>query len=79
VNGETRTGVTTMRIDAGMDTGEMLLRQEVEISAKETAPELAARLSELGAPLMAETLRAWQREQSHRKCKTTRKRAPRQC
>jgi len=57
VNGETRTGVTTMRIDAGMDTGEMLLRQELEISAKETAPELAARLSELGAPLMAETLR----------------------
>ncbi len=57
VNGETRTGVTTMRIDAGMDTGEMLLQREVEISAKETAPELATRLSELGAPLMAETLR----------------------
>src|SRR6266436_9070580 len=46
-----------MRIDAGLDTGEMLLRQEVGISAKETAPELAARMSELGAPLMAETLR----------------------
>ena len=57
VNGETRTGVTTMRIDAGMDTGEMLLRREIEIGAKETAPELAARLSELGGPLMAETLR----------------------
>jgi methionyl-tRNA formyltransferase len=57
VNGEIRTGLTTMRIDAGMDTGEMLLRREVEILAKETAPELAARLSELGAPLMAETLR----------------------
>ncbi len=57
VNGETRTGVTTMRIDAGMDTGEMLLRRETEIGAKETAPELAARLSEVGAPLMAETLR----------------------
>jgi methionyl-tRNA formyltransferase len=57
VNGETRTGVTTMRIDAGMDTGEILLRREVEIGAKETAPELAARLSESGAPLMAETLR----------------------
>jgi len=58
VNGEIRTGVTTMRIDAGMDTGEMLLRREIEIGAKETAPELAARLSELGGPLMAETLRA---------------------
>jgi len=57
VNGETRTGVTTMRIDAGMDTGEMLLQREVEISADETAPELATRMAELGAPLMAETLR----------------------
>jgi len=56
-NGETRTGLTTMRIDAGMDTGEMLLRREIEIAAKETAPELSARLSEFGAPLMAETLR----------------------
>ena len=57
VNGETRTGVTTMRIDAGMDTGDMLLQREVEIGPAETAPELALRLSELGAPLMAETLR----------------------
>src|SRR6266404_5034913 len=57
VNGETRTGVTTMRIDAGMDTGEMLLQREIEIGAKETAPELAARMSEAGAPLMADTLR----------------------
>jgi methionyl-tRNA formyltransferase len=57
VNGETRTGVTTMRIDAGMDTGEMLLQQAIDMGAKETAPELAARLSEAGAPLMAETLR----------------------
>jgi methionyl-tRNA formyltransferase len=57
VNGETRTGVTTMRIDAGMDTGEMLLQREMEIGATETAPELAARMSELGAPLMVETLR----------------------
>ena len=56
VNGETRTGVTTMRIDAGMDTGETLLQREIEIGAKETAPELAARMSESGAPLMAETL-----------------------
>src|SRR6266478_3583482 len=56
VNGETLTGVTTMRIDAGMDTGEMLLQREIEIGAKETAPELAARMSESGAPLMAETL-----------------------
>ena len=57
VNGETRTGVTTMRIDAGMDTGDMLLQREIEIGPTETAPELVLRLSELGAPLMAETLR----------------------
>jgi methionyl-tRNA formyltransferase len=57
VNGEAKTGVTTMRIDAGMDTGEILLQREIEIGAKETAPELTSRLSELGAPLTAETLR----------------------
>jgi methionyl-tRNA formyltransferase len=57
VNGETRTGVTTMRIDAGMDTGDMLLQREMEIGTKETAPELAARMAVFGAPLMAETLR----------------------
>jgi methionyl-tRNA formyltransferase len=57
VNGETKTGVTSMRIDAGMDTGEMLLQREMEIGPRETAPELAARMSELGAPLMTETLR----------------------
>ena len=55
--GETRTGLTSMRIDAGMDTGEMLLRREVEIGARETTPELAARMAEVGAPLMLETLR----------------------
>jgi methionyl-tRNA formyltransferase len=55
--GETRTGNTTMRIDAGMDTGEMLLQQELGIGPDETTPELSARLSEAGGPLMAETLR----------------------
>jgi len=55
-NGETKTGVTTMRIDAGMDTGEMLLRREIEIGSAETAPELTARMAEIGAPLLAETL-----------------------
>ncbi len=57
VNGETVSGITTMRIDAGMDTGEMLLRHEMAIGTNETAPELAARMSETGAPLMMETLR----------------------
>jgi methionyl-tRNA formyltransferase len=57
LNGDSRTGLTTMRIDAGMDTGEMLLQQELEIGAEETAPELAARMAEAGKTLMAETLR----------------------
>jgi methionyl-tRNA formyltransferase len=56
VNGETRTGLTTMRIDAGMDTGDILLQRAFEIDANETAPELSTRLSETGAPLIAETL-----------------------
>jgi methionyl-tRNA formyltransferase len=64
-NGETRTGNTTMRIDAGMDTGEMLLQQELEIGAKETAPELLARLSEAGAGLITETLRGLQEGTLH--------------
>jgi methionyl-tRNA formyltransferase len=56
-NGESITGNTTMRIDAGMDTGEMLLQQELAIGPDETAPELAQRLAEAGAELMVETLR----------------------
>ena len=55
-NGETRTGVTTMQIDAGMDTGPILLHQEMEIGPDETAPELLARMAEAGAPLMVQTL-----------------------
>jgi methionyl-tRNA formyltransferase len=57
VNGEARTGLTTMRIDAGMDTGEMLLQEELAIGADETAPQLMVRLAEVGAPLMVKTLR----------------------
>ena len=56
-NGETRTGLTTMRIDAGMDTGDILVQGEMDIGPAETAPELAVRMSEAGAPLMEETLR----------------------
>jgi methionyl-tRNA formyltransferase len=55
-NGETRTGVTTMRIDAGLDTGEMLLKWETAISAEENALELGPRLATAGAELLVETL-----------------------
>lgn len=59
-NGETVTGVTSMRIDAGMDTGDMLLKSEISIGPAETAPELTARLSEAGVPVMLKTLRGLQ-------------------
>jgi len=55
-NGETRTGVTTMRINAGLDTGDMLLKVETEIGADETAVELGGRLAQTGADLLVETL-----------------------
>jgi methionyl-tRNA formyltransferase len=54
--GETVTGVTTMRIDAGLDTGDILLQRETPIAAEDTAVTLAPRLAEMGAPLMVETL-----------------------
>jgi methionyl-tRNA formyltransferase len=56
-NGETRTGVTTMRIDAGLDTGDMLLKWETEIGMEEDALELGTRLAQAGAQLLVETLR----------------------
>jgi methionyl-tRNA formyltransferase len=55
-NGESVTGNTSMRIDAGMDTGEMLLQQELPIGPNETTPQLAERLSQSGAQLMVDTL-----------------------
>jgi methionyl-tRNA formyltransferase len=56
-NGEQVTGVTTMRIDAGLDTGNMLLQRELWIAPEDTAETVAPKLAELGAPLMVETLR----------------------
>ena len=55
-NGETTTGLTTMQIDAGMDTGPILLQHDLEIGADETSPELAARMSQIGAGLIVESL-----------------------
>jgi methionyl-tRNA formyltransferase len=56
LNGETRTGVTTMRIDAGLDTGAMLLKAETAIGPDEDAASLGGRLAEMGARLLVETL-----------------------
>ena len=57
IRGEAVTGVTTMRIDVGLDTGDILLKREVEILDDDTTETLGARLSQLGADLMIETLR----------------------
>jgi methionyl-tRNA formyltransferase len=59
--GERRTGVTTMLIDPGMDTGDILLQREVEVEADDTTETLSGRLSALGADLMVETLRGLER------------------
>lgn len=59
--GETRTGLTTMQIDPGLDSGPILLQQEMEIGADETAPALLARMAEAGGPLVVETLRKLER------------------
>ena len=55
--GETVTGVTTMRLDAGLDTGPMLLAEAVPIGAEETAEDVYRALAEVGSELMVETLR----------------------
>jgi len=54
--GYRRTGVTTMRIDAGLDTGDILLQWETPIGPNETAPEVSDRLAEAGADLLVRTL-----------------------
>ncbi len=56
INGEEKTGVTTMFMDAGLDTGDMLLKREVEIGPDMTLEELHDELSVTGAELLADTL-----------------------
>jgi len=58
--GETITGVTTMKIDAGLDTGDILQQQEVPILPEDTAETLAPKLADIGATLTVETLRRLQ-------------------
>jgi len=55
-NGESETGITIMQIDAGLDTGAMLLKETVTIDPTETAPELSQRLAPLGAELLLKVL-----------------------
>jgi methionyl-tRNA formyltransferase len=55
--GETVTGVTTMRIDAGLDTGDILLQKEMKIGPEDTAETIGPPLAAVGADLLVETLR----------------------
>lgn len=56
INGETVTGITTMLTDVGLDTGDMLMRREVEILPDETYGELYDRLADVGAEVLLETI-----------------------
>lgn len=56
LNGDKTTGITTMYMNEGMDTGDMILKEEVEIGADETTGELWDRLADIGAKLLIETL-----------------------
>ena len=56
INGEKVTGVTTMYMDVGMDTGDMILKEETEIAPDETTGELWDRLAKIGADLLVKTL-----------------------
>jgi len=56
INGEKVTGITTMYMDIGMDTGDMILKEEVEIGDNETTGELWERLADIGGKLLVETL-----------------------
>ena len=57
LNGDKETGVTTMYMDVGMDTGDMILKEKVEIGEDETTGELWDRLSKIGGKLLVETLK----------------------
>lgn len=57
INGEKETGITTMYMDKGMDTGDMILKEKVEIGENETTGELWDRLSKIGAELLVKTVK----------------------
>lgn len=58
LNGETETGVTSMQMGEGLDTGDMLIKKSTDIGENETYEELYVRLAEMGAEVLAETVAA---------------------
>ena len=67
LNGETTTGITTMYMNAGMDTGDMILKEEVAIGEDETTGELWDRLSKIGGELLVKTLKLIEKGTAPRK------------
>ena len=57
INGETKTGITTMYMDVGLDTGDMILKEEVSISAKMNTGELHDTLMNIGAKTLLQTIK----------------------
>ena len=57
INGEKITGITTMKMNAGLDTGDILLQREIEIGGDMILPELRAELQKIGAELLVETVK----------------------
>ncbi|HHT62794.1 MAG: methionyl-tRNA formyltransferase [Bacillota bacterium] len=67
INGETETGVTTMFMDEGMDTGDMILKKTIPIGAEDTTGMIHDRLADTGGKLLRETLDLLQHHQAPRK------------
>ena len=66
LNGDKTTGITTMYMDEGMDTGDMILKEEVEIGEDETTGELWERLARIGGELLVKTLKLIQNDNAPR-------------
>ena len=66
INGDKVTGITTMYMDEGLDTGDMILKKELEIGEEETAGELYDRMATLGADTLSETLKLIESGQTKR-------------
>ena len=69
INGDEETGVTTMFMDAGMDTGDIILSEKVKIGDDETTGELWDRLSKIGARLLVKTLEKIEKEANNKEIK----------
>ncbi len=66
INGDKVTGITTMHMDEGLDTGDMILKKEIEIGEEETAGELYDRMAMLGAEALSETLKLIEKGEAKR-------------